>query len=123
MGVILAGSICDGERKEKCPVFRSGNGGAGLDAVQPETGNADAGGQACACRGAPGTWAGLNRPSPGGSAPGQKEPRTRAGLKEELGTWYASPVAAPGEGSARPEACVGAPGGPGPRATRGGTGR
>src|SRR3546814_7042811 len=53
------------------------NGGAGLDAVQPETGTADAGGQACACRGAPGTWAGSTRPSPGGSAPGQKEPRTR----------------------------------------------
>src|SRR3546814_13608720 len=87
MGVILAGSICDGERKEKCPVFRSGNGGAGLDAVQLETGTADAGGQACACRGAPGTWAGSTRPSPGGSAPGQKEPRTRPGLKEELGTW------------------------------------
>src|SRR3546814_5589763 len=90
-----------------------------MDAVQPETGTADAGGQACACRGAPGTWAGSTRPSPGGSAPGQKEPRTRPGLKEELGTWSASPVAAPGEGSARPEACVAPPVGPATRATRG----
>src|SRR3546814_2928373 len=38
MGVILAVSIYDCERKERFPVFRSWNSRPGLEVLQPETG-------------------------------------------------------------------------------------